>query len=124
MEMPYVFSRRTMNELWAIAFLQGQFRDILEFLENHYYYVPENVRRLISHAGVVRLRGAPDALARATGADFTNVIYALVWGLLLDEAPPWYRLQSISNPVSCGNMLESLMTIASSGPSSLAILKY
>ena len=111
---------RTMNELWAIEFLQTQLLDLVVFVEKHYYRLPERVRRLISHFGGVRLRGTCAALTLATGVDFTNCIYAIVWRILLEEAPPRFQLQSISNLNSCGNMVESLMAIAFFGPFNVA----
>ena len=43
--------------------------------------------------------------------DYTNVIYAIVWKLLLEEAPADFRNQSITRLSSAGNMIEGLMGI-------------
>ena len=51
--------------------------------------------------------------------DFTNCIYAIVWHLMLLEVPPSLYVQRFTKPVSCGNMLESLMAIAFFGPANL-----
>ena len=116
MDRPFVFPARTMNAVWAISFLTWNLVELVGFLEYSYYELPEGVRRLISHFGKVRLQGTRRALGEATGVDFTNCIYALVWRLILEEAPDRYQIQYISNPNACGNMLESLMAIAFFGP--------
>ena len=116
MDRPFVFPARTMNAVWAISFLTWNLVELVGFLEYSYYELPEGVRRLISHFGTVRLRNTGRALEDATGVDFTNCIYALVWRLLLEEAPGRFRIQRITRPIACGNMLESLMAIAFFGP--------
>ena len=119
MQKAYLFPPGTMHELWAISFLTIQLVDLVEFLETEFYGLPERVRRLISHFGVVRFGGR---LSLKTGIDFTNCIYAIVWRLLLEEVPPEFQVQNIWDLNECGNMVESLMAIAFFGPSTIANL--
>ena len=113
------FDALTMTELWAIASLPIKLVWIIRWLDEVYMPLRERTRRLISHFGVVRLLHCRHVITQVSGVDFTNCIYAIVWHLLLLEAPPSLYVQNITRPVSCGNMLESLMAIAFFGPQNI-----
>ena len=113
------FDALTMTELWAIAYLPIKLVWIMRWLDTVYVPLRERTRRLISHFGVVRLVDCRHVIKEATGVDFTNCIYAIVWHLMLLEVPPSLYVHKITRPVACGNMLESLMAIAFFGPVNL-----
>jgi len=72
------------------------------WIERALLMLPERVRRLISHFGGI---GELDL-------DYTNVVYRLVWFLILEEVPPTWNMQTVSSLRNTGNALEALMGIA------------
>ena len=100
---------RVLSLLWGVqyAILQlgsirvPQYTTMTNWIENALLMLPERVRRLLSHFGGI---GELDV-------DYTNVIYRLVWFLILEEVPSTWYMQTVSSLKNAGNTLEAIMGI-------------
>jgi len=102
---------RVLSLLWGVQYATTKLHSMRgpqnatmhAWIENVFLHQPERVRRCISHFGGI---GELDV-------DYTNVVYRLVWILMLEEVPPnWWYMQNVSSLKSAGNVLEAVMGIA------------
>ena len=100
----------SMTRLWAIAYMPLALVKLVEWVADVYDNVGEKPWRFLSHFGAVHGNAATRHLDQ--GRDYTNVIYAICWKMLLEEVEPDSWLHHVTNRVKAGNMIEGLLGIA------------